>query len=186
MLTSGVFGYLADYLLWWLLLISLFVHTWCFFRFFPRKKYRGPRLVLGNALIFMCMLGVVAIAAESYLRFVYIDTDSFGMSLPARRWFAVYTKLNSQGCRDIEDVYNALFPEHVEARVGEIYSDERAAPDGNTVFQALAGDARAERRQGVVVDVDADEPGIADASQLEHGRAPAATDVEDQWLFERR
>ena len=102
MLTSGVFGYLADYLLWWLLLISLFVHTWCFFRFFPRKKYRGPRLVLGNALIFMCMLGVVAIAAESYLRFVYIDTDSFGMSLPARRWFAVYTKLNSQGCRDIE------------------------------------------------------------------------------------
>ena len=35
MLTSGVFGYLFDYLLWWILLASLLVHTWCFLRFFP-------------------------------------------------------------------------------------------------------------------------------------------------------
>ena len=38
MLTSGAFGYLADYVLWWMLYLSLLVHTWCFFRLFPRDK----------------------------------------------------------------------------------------------------------------------------------------------------
>ncbi|MCH8147796.1 MAG: hypothetical protein IH987_07355 [Planctomycetes bacterium] len=102
MLTSGVFGYLFDYLLWWVLLASLFVHAWCFLRFFPRKKYRKAGLILGNALAFGCMLGVVAIIGESYFRFVYVSTDAFGMSLPARRWFALHTTLNSLGCRDKE------------------------------------------------------------------------------------
>ena len=48
------------------------------------------------------MLGVIAMAAETYLRFVAVYTDSFGVSLPARRWFALYTNLNSLGCRDKE------------------------------------------------------------------------------------
>ena len=40
MLTSGAYGYLSDYLLFWLLLVSLLVHTWCFFQMFPRQKYK--------------------------------------------------------------------------------------------------------------------------------------------------
>lgn len=102
MLTSGVFGYLFDYLLWWILLASLFVHTWCFLRFFPRTKHRKAGLVLGNALVFACMLGVAAIIGETYFRFVSVSTDAFGMSLPARRWFVMHTTLNSLGCRDEE------------------------------------------------------------------------------------
>lgn len=102
MLTSGVFGYLADYCLWWVLFASLVVHTWCFFKFFPRKRWTKLGLLLGNALVLLCMLGVVAIGAESYLRFLSVETDSFGMSLPARRWFALHTSLNSLGCRDVE------------------------------------------------------------------------------------
>lgn len=101
MLTSGAFGYLLDYAIWWLLFLSLVVHTWCFFRFFP-LRLRKSKLIVGNALVFMCLLGAAALAGESYLRFVAIETDSFGVSLPARRWFAVYTRLNSLGCRDVE------------------------------------------------------------------------------------
>ncbi len=102
MLTSGVFGYLFDYILWWVLFVSLVLHTWCFFRFFPRAKFRRMGLLAGNALIFLCLLGVAALIGESYLRFAAVETDSFGVSLPARRWFAMYTQLNSMGCRDRE------------------------------------------------------------------------------------
>jgi len=102
MLTSGAFGYLGDYVLWWVLYLSLLVHTWCFFRFFPRKRYSKSGLVIGNGLVLVCMLGVVGLVAESYFRFICVETDAFGMSLPARRWFALHTRLNSLGCRDNE------------------------------------------------------------------------------------
>jgi|CXWL01.1.fsa_nt_gi hypothetical protein len=101
MLTSGVFGYLLDYVIWWILFLSFLVHVWCFFRFFP-KQARTSRLVLGNLFLFFCLLGAAGLAGESYLRFVAVGTDSFGMSLPARRWFALYTHRNSLGCRDKE------------------------------------------------------------------------------------
>ena len=57
---------------------------------------------MGNALVFCCMTGMVALAAESYLRFIAVETDPFGLSLPARRWFVLHTKLNSLGFRDNE------------------------------------------------------------------------------------
>jgi len=102
MLMSGAYGYLSDYVLFWLLLISLFIHTWFFFKLFPREHYRKSGIVLGNVLVCFCMLGVVALAVETHIRFTVIETDSFGVSLPARRWFALNTKLNSLGCRDEE------------------------------------------------------------------------------------
>ena len=102
MLASGAFGYLFDYILWWILFLSLLVHTWCFFKFFPWKAWRKFGLSIGNGLLFLCLLGAVGMAGESYLRFACVQTDSFGVSLPARRWFALYTQLNSLGCRDRE------------------------------------------------------------------------------------
>ena len=102
MLTSGAFGYMFDYILWWVLYLSLLLHTWCFFKLFPWKVYRKLGLSLGNGLVFLCLIGFVALAAESYLRFACVQTDSFGVSLPARRWFALHSKLNSLGCRDRE------------------------------------------------------------------------------------
>lgn len=102
MLEGGLFGYPGDYLLWWLIYLSLVVHTWCFFKFFPRRKRHKLGLVIGNMLVFGCLIGPVALAGESYFRFMCVEIDAFGMSLPARRWFALYTKLNSLGCRDIE------------------------------------------------------------------------------------
>jgi hypothetical protein len=102
MLTSGAFGYITDYLVWWALYLSLIAHTWCFFRFFPRKTHRRAGFVVGNVLVFLCLLGTAAIIGESYFRFIAVHTDPFGVSLPARRWFALYTTTNSLGCRDKE------------------------------------------------------------------------------------
>jgi lysophospholipase L1-like esterase len=102
MFSTGAFGYLSDYLLWWTCFFSLVLHTWCFFRFFPRTRYRKLGLVLGNGLVLACLLGAVAMAGESYFRFVAVETDAFGVSLPARRWFALNTKYNSEAFRDKE------------------------------------------------------------------------------------
>lgn len=101
-MTSGAFGYLGDYAVLWLLFASLLVHTWCFVRFFPRERFRRLGLVLGNALVFLCMAGAVGLAGESYFRFLCVETDPFGWSLPAQRWFALHARLNSLGCRDGE------------------------------------------------------------------------------------
>lgn len=102
MFSSGAFGYLLDYLIWWGIFLSLIVHTYVFFRCFPRARRRKTALISGNVLLFLCLLGFFALMAESYLRFAAVHTDSFGMSLPARRWFALYTRLNTLGCRDHE------------------------------------------------------------------------------------
>jgi len=102
MLNSGAFGYLFDYVLWWVLYLSLLLHTWCFFKLFPWRIHRKWGLGIGNGLVFLGLLGLVALAGESYLRFACVQTDSFGVSLPARRWFALHTQLNSLSCRDRE------------------------------------------------------------------------------------
>lgn len=122
MLAEGAFGYWGDYLVWWVLLLSLLFHTWCFFRLFPRERHRRAGLILGNGMVFLCLLGVAAIIGESYYRFVAVETDSFGMSLPARRWFALYGKLNSVGCRDKE--WSAKKPPEVQriAFVGDSFT----------------------------------------------------------------
>lgn len=96
------FGYPADYIFFWIVFLSLVVHTWCFFRFLPWARHKRLGLVIGNGLIFLCLLGVTFLAGESYERFVAVRTDSFGVSLPARRWFVLNTKLNSYDCRDPE------------------------------------------------------------------------------------
>jgi len=99
---SAHFGYPGDYVLWWLVLLSLLIHTWCFFRFFPRKRYRKTGLVAGNALVLLCLLGFAGIIGETYYRYICVQMDPFGISLPAQRWIALHVNLNSYGCRDEE------------------------------------------------------------------------------------
>jgi len=92
------YGYLSDYLWWWILLSSLLVHTWCLFRFCPRHRRRA-RLVLGNLLISLCGLLAIGTAGETYLRFFSVQTDPYGAG-PSRRWAARYVETNLLGFRD--------------------------------------------------------------------------------------
>ncbi len=122
MMLASVYGFMADYLLWWVLLLSLILHTWCFFRLFPRERRPRLRLVVGNALVTLCLLGVAAILGETYLRFLSIETDSFGTSLASRRWFLVNVDYNAWNCRDRE--WRTPKPEglHRIAFVGDSYT----------------------------------------------------------------
>jgi lysophospholipase L1-like esterase len=122
MILASVYGFMADYLLWWILLLSLVAHTWCFFRLFPKAKRPRLRLVLGNVLVTLCLLGSAAIVGETYLRFLSIETDSFGTSLASRRWFLVHVDYNSWKCRDRE--WQKPKPEGVHriAFVGDSYT----------------------------------------------------------------
>jgi lysophospholipase L1-like esterase len=101
MWATGDFGYLSDYLLFWVAVLSLGIHTWCFFHLFPRT-WAKMRLVIGNVLVFTCLLAVVALGAESYLRFVSTGTDAYGATLTCKRWHKVYAPTNSLGHRDKE------------------------------------------------------------------------------------
>lgn len=101
MWASGYYGHLLDYLWWWIVPASLILHTWCFFRLFPKKRIR-LRLALGNLLVTACLLSLVGLAGETYLRFLSYETDSFGVTLTSRRWFALFPTLNSLSHRDVE------------------------------------------------------------------------------------
>lgn len=101
-MAGGLYGFPADYALWWLAFASLLVHTWCFFRFYPGKKRPRMKLVVGNGMVTLCLLGAVALSAETYLRFLSVGTDSFGMTSASDRWFTLHVDLNSQRVRDAE------------------------------------------------------------------------------------
>jgi len=164
--TSDAFGYLFDYFVWWALFLSLILHTWCFFQCFPRKRLRRIGLVLGNSLVFLCLLGSVAMVAESYLRFVAVYTDSFGVSLPARRWFALHTSLNSMGCRDHE--WSIEKPAGVRriAFVGDSYTYgwgiERVADRFTDLIQARFD----EQEPGAVEVMNVAKPGWSTADEI--------------------
>lgn len=102
MWSTGYYGYLSDYLWWWMVLGSVVVHTWCFFRLTTGKRSPRLRLIIGNFLVALCMLTAIGLALESYLRFLSVQTDSFGVTLTSKRWFALYPKLNSLSYRDKE------------------------------------------------------------------------------------
>lgn len=95
-------GLTLEYFFWWIALASTLLHTICFFRFFPHKRRPRASLVLGNALVFVCLLIAVATVAETYFRFLYVETDSRSVTLPSRKWELLYVRRNSLFCRDRE------------------------------------------------------------------------------------
>ncbi len=102
MFSTGYYGYFSDYLWWWIVLASLILHAYCFFKFTRRTERKRFRLIVGNVLIGLVLLCFVGLIAESYLRFLCVQTDSFGTTLTAKKWFAVYPQLNSLSHRDHE------------------------------------------------------------------------------------
>lgn len=122
MFETGAYGYISDYLWWYVVLGSLFVHTWCFFKLCKTERHPRVRLIGGNALVTLCMLSVVALGAETYLRFVSVTTDGYGASLTSKRWHKAYANLNSMFCRDKE--WSERKPEHTRrvAFVGDSFT----------------------------------------------------------------
>lgn len=166
LLLSGAFGFLADYLVWLILYVSLLIHAYCFFRFFSRKRPR-LRLILGNVIVGACMLATVGIVAETYLRFLSIRTDSFGVTMPARRWFAMYVDLNSRSCRDVE--WTLEKPEGVRriAFVGDSYTYGWGIEDPADRFTDIIQQRFDERAPGSVEVMNVAIPGWDTGEQVE-------------------
>src|SRR5436853_315054 len=79
--------------------------VWAFVRFVRGARRRGKALgplavMTGNGLVFLLFSSVVVGAGESYFRFVYDETDSFGYTRASKRWFDHYWKVNARGFRD--------------------------------------------------------------------------------------
>jgi lysophospholipase L1-like esterase len=58
------------------------------------------RLVVGNALVLLCLTTPVLLAGETYFRFFCDTTDSLAYTRISERWVQRHWQVNSAGCRD--------------------------------------------------------------------------------------
>lgn len=94
-------GYVSDYLAFWGIWLAILAATVVFFR--ATRGRRGRlRLVAGNLCVLAAILWTAVVAAETYLRYVYDQTDSYGLMLTNRAWFIRHVNENSDGYRDKE------------------------------------------------------------------------------------
>ena len=66
------------------------------------------RLVVGNALVLLCLATPVLLAGETYFRFFYDTTDSLAYTRISERWVQRHWRVNSAGCRDNVEYSPAL------------------------------------------------------------------------------
>jgi hypothetical protein len=94
-------GYVADYLGFWAVWVAILAGTFVFLRSSRGRKGR-LRLVTGNLLVFLSLLWTVVVAAETWLRYVYDQTDSYALTLTNWSWFRRHVRENAAGFRDDE------------------------------------------------------------------------------------
>ncbi|MGH0033990.1 MAG: SGNH/GDSL hydrolase family protein [Myxococcota bacterium] len=67
------------------------------------RRSGGLALVVGNALVLALLLSVALLGAEVYYRFVYDETDSWGVTRTDERWYDRHFRLNNIDVRDDVD-----------------------------------------------------------------------------------
>ncbi|MSU59283.1 MAG: SGNH/GDSL hydrolase family protein [Pedosphaera sp.] len=84
---------------------------------FLRRRLRArpgptgwPMLLLGNALVLLCLLSAGTLAGEIFFRFIYDTTDSLGNTKVCERWAQRYFQANRAGCRDNIEYSSPLKP----------------------------------------------------------------------------
>ncbi len=81
------------------------------------------RLILGNALVLLCLVTPVLLAGETYFRFFYDTTDSLAYTRVSERWVQRHWHVNSAGCRDNVEYSPALEPgRHRISFVGDSFT----------------------------------------------------------------
>ena len=153
-------GWTSDYLAFWAVWIGIGVVTFAFLRR-SRAKSSRARLVAGNALVLALLLWTAVLGAESYLRYVYDATDSYGLTLTNYSWFGRHVQVNSQGFRDREFDAGGTSGVTRVACVGDSFTfaygvadPANAWPQRLGVALAARGDARFDVRNHGVVGLD--------------------------------
>ena len=70
---------------------------------------KKKKAVFFNLFFAALTLSIILTAGETYYRFIYDTTDSFGLNKVTQRWFKRYHQLNSVGSRDDRD-YSIRIP----------------------------------------------------------------------------
>jgi lysophospholipase L1-like esterase len=140
-------GFLGDYLAFWAVWIALVAGTFVFLR---RTKGRpgAVRLVLGNALVLLSMLATVVLGAETYLRYVYDETDSYLLMLTNLSWMRRHVNLNSDGFRSPEFVKERRPGVERVACVGDSFTMGWGVRDPADCFPQRVGAALEARHPG--------------------------------------
>ena len=94
-----------------------------------------PGLVLGNLLVLLFLLSFLPPAGETYYRFFYDATDSFGFTKVCNRWFERHWHLNPSGCRDDIDYFLKIKPgKRRVAFVGDSFAAGQGIKDAEDRF----------------------------------------------------
>ena len=111
------------------------------------------RLVAGNVLVLATLVATLVVLGETYLRYVYDATDSYGLTLTNFAWFNRHVTFNSDGFRDREYEDTAWKPGVTRvACVGDSFTMGYGVPDVADVWPQRVGaalPARSIRRSGV-------------------------------------
>src|SRR5438046_47259 len=65
-----------------------------------RMKASLGLLLLGNVLVLLFLVTILAVGGEIYFRFFYDATDAINLTKVSERWFQRHCRLNGSGCRD--------------------------------------------------------------------------------------
>ena len=98
--TGAAGGYTIDYVRFWAIWFVIVLVTYFYVR--SRRGKPGLRvLITGNALGLTFLRWTIALAGETYLRYVYDATDSYGLTLTNFSWFRRHMVVNEGGFRDV-------------------------------------------------------------------------------------
>ena len=102
----------------------------------------------GILLVLLTLLSGVALAGETWFRYVYDETDSYGLTMTNSAWFRRHFSVNAWGMRDRE--WNAQKTPGVEriAFLGDSFAAGYGIPDPDDRFPDRVGRALAARVPG--------------------------------------
>lgn len=140
-------GYTSDYVGFWVIWLVLAAGAFLFVRA-SRGKSGRVRLVAGNALVFGAILWTVVLAAETYLRYVYDRTDSYGLTLTNWSWFGRHVDFNGGGFRDVEWSAEKRPGTERIACIGDSFTMGWGVPDVHDAFPQRIASALQARAPG--------------------------------------
>ncbi len=141
-------GFVADYLVFWYVALSLAALTVIWIRRARREGATTFRVVVGNALVLVTLLSGVALSGETWFRYGYDATDSYGLTMTNWAWFRRHFTVNRFGLRDWEwRMEKAAGVERI-AFLGDSFAGGYGVADPDDRFPDRVGRALASRQPG--------------------------------------
>jgi hypothetical protein len=140
-------GFVSRYLCYWAVWLLIVGGTWLFFR-----RTRGTtgvrRLVVGNLLVLAALLWTAVAVGETYVRYVYDQSDQYGLTMTNVAWYRRHMRLNSRGFRDREWPRTKAPGVEIVACIGDSFTMGHGVRDPRDAFPQRIGAALETRFPG--------------------------------------